>query len=91
MGRKIFEWDDPTDPDGNVVHIAAHDVTTDEAESVVRNGKNPVTRSGSSTYPITFGRTKTGKYLAVIWFARGDNPEIIRVLTAYPVNPPKRR
>lgn len=91
IARKTFEWDDPADAGGNVAHIAAHGVTTDEAEYVVRNGNNSLDRSDSSTYPITFGRTKTGKYLAVVWFARGGDPEVVRVVTAYPVNPPRRR
>lgn len=70
---------------------ARHGVTTEEAEQVVRNLNNDIVRSDSSTYPMTFGRTKTGKYLAVAWFAVGSDPEVVRVITAYPVPKPKRR
>jgi uncharacterized DUF497 family protein len=91
MARQVFEWDDPGDADGNVQHIARHGVIPEEAEQVVRNMRNDVDRSDSSTYPITFGRTKTGKDLAVIWFAVGADPEVVRVITAYPVPKPKRR
>jgi uncharacterized DUF497 family protein len=91
MARKVFEWDDPGDASGNVRHIARHGVTTEEAEQVVRNPINDIDRSDSSTYPITFGRAKSSKYLAVVWFAVGSDPEIVRVITAYPVPKPKRR
>jgi uncharacterized DUF497 family protein len=88
---KVFEWDDVSDLNGNVAHIAVHGVTTDEAEFVVLDCRNRVDRSDSSTYPMTFGRTKTGKYLAVVWFARGDDPEVVRVITAYEVQKPRKR
>jgi uncharacterized DUF497 family protein len=91
MARKVFEWDQPNDANGNLQHIARHRVTAEEAEQIVRNTNNETVRSDSSTYPITFGRTKTGKYLAVIWFAVGSDPEVVRVVTAYPVPKPKRR
>jgi uncharacterized DUF497 family protein len=83
--------DHPDDADGNVQHIARHGVTLEEAEQVVRNSNNAIDRSDASTYPITFGRTKTGKYLAVVWFAVGSDPEVVRVITAYLVPKPKRR
>jgi len=91
MAQKVFKWDHPDDEKGNVFHIARHGVTTEEAEQVVRNPNTTIDRSDSSTYPITFGRTKTGKYLAVVWFAVGSNPEVVRVITAYPVPKPKRQ
>ncbi|WP_435011967.1 hypothetical protein P12x_006075 (plasmid) [Tundrisphaera lichenicola] len=91
MARLTFEWDAADDEAGNVAHITRHGVTTSEAEYVVRNPNNDMVRSESSTYPITFGRTKTGKHLAVVWSAVGTNPMVIRVITAYPVNPPKGR
>jgi uncharacterized DUF497 family protein len=79
------------DASGNVQHIARHGVTTAEAEQVVRNPDNDKDRSDSSSYPITFGRTKTGKFLAVVWFAVGSDPEVVRVITAYPLPKRKRR
>ena len=87
MPRMVFEWDDPDDEEGNVYHIARHGITTAEAERVVREPRNRVERSRSSSYPITFGRTKEGKLLAVVWSAVGTNPLKVRVVTAYEVNP----
>jgi hypothetical protein len=52
---------------------------------------NDVTRSGSSTYPITFGRTRTGKYIAVVWSATGTDPIKVRVITAFEVKRPGRK
>jgi uncharacterized DUF497 family protein len=85
MAKKTFQWDDPADPKGNVQHIARHGVTTEEAEYVVRDNRNPIDRSNSSTYPIVRGRTKTGKYLAVVYFSIGTDPEVTRIITAYEI------
>ena len=85
-----FEWDDASDADGNVAHIARHGVTPAEAEEVVRHPRATEERSASSTYPIRFAPTKTGKYLAVVFSAVGTNPEVVRVVTAYPVPRPRR-
>jgi uncharacterized DUF497 family protein len=87
MARKVFEWDDPSDPDGNVAHIAAHGVTTQDAERVVRDPNNRQQRSRSSGYPVTFGWTKDRRFLMVVWFGRGQNPEVVRVITAYEIEP----
>ena len=37
MEDALFDWDDPTDPDGNTAHIAEHGLTPDEVESVLRD------------------------------------------------------
>jgi uncharacterized DUF497 family protein len=89
MARRVFEWDDPGDEEGNVVHIARHGVTTQEAEYVVLGNQNRVERSRSSSHWMTFGSTRTGKYLLVVWYAIGENPEVIRVVTAYDVERPR--
>jgi len=81
--RRTFEWDAE-----NIGHIARHEVTPAEAEYVVLGRRSDLRRSDASTYPITFGPTGTGKYLAVVWSAVGDDPEIIRVI---PVPRPRRR
>jgi len=87
MPKLVFEWDDPGDPTGNTAHIVPHGVTPAEAEQVVRNPRNSVGRSRSSTYPITFGVTKGGKSIAVVWSAVGTDPITVRVKTAYEVDP----
>ena len=89
MARKVFEWDDPTDKEGNVFHIARHGVTTEEAEHLVLGKRNRVERSRSSSHWMTFGSTSTGKYLLVVWYAIGENPEVVRVVTSYEVERPR--
>ena len=91
MARMVFEWDDASDPAGNVPHLARPDIPPAQAEKVVRNRNNELIRSDSSTYPIRFGRTGSGKYIAVVFYAVGENPELVRVITAYPVPKPRRR
>ncbi len=86
MAKIIFDWDVE-----NSDHVARHGISTTEAESVVTNPRNDVSRSRSSGMPITFGRTKTGKYLAVVWVQTGSNPTKIRVVTAYEVEKPEGR
>jgi uncharacterized DUF497 family protein len=83
MARKTFIWDAADDPDGNVAHIARHNVTTDEAEYVVRNNNNRMQRSRSSSHWITFGLTKENRFILVVWSAIGEDPEVVTVKTAY--------
>ncbi len=89
--RMVFQWDAASDEDGNVAHIARHDVAMEEAETVVRNGKNFTRSDSSSSYPMSFGRTEAGRFLAVVWYAVGSDPQVVRVITAYDVDPPTRR
>lgn len=79
-------WDLETEPEGNYQHIVSgHDVTIAEVEEVLRGTGNPTTVSRSSGYPITFGWTSTGKYIAVVWELVNDDPLLIYPVTAYPV------
>lgn len=91
MARMVFEWDEPDEPEGNVSHLARHGITPPEVERVVRDPRNSVERSRSSTYPITFGRTRGGKFIAVVWSAVGTNPVRVRVITGYEVDPGERK
>ena len=72
-------------------HIAEHDLTIDEVAEVLLNENNVVVRSRSSGFPLTFGWTSSGRYIGVIWEVVNDDPKMIRVRTAYPTSPPKRR
>jgi hypothetical protein len=91
----VFEplviWDLPDDPDGNVAHIAEHGITQDEVESVVGNPANPTVASKASGYPITFGETDQGKYIAVVWESVLDDPRTIKPITAYETPRPKAK
>ena len=68
-------WDE--EPDGNVEHIAEHDLTQEDVEEVIFN---PVDRdeSRSSGLPIVFGFTPDGRYIMVVY-------EQIDDVTIYPV------
>ena len=83
MPDVILIWDLPDDPDGNVQHIAEHDITVDEVEEVLLDRDSEDTVSKSSGRPITFGYTSSGRYLAVVWEHIDDNPLTIYPITAY--------
>ncbi len=63
--------------DGNIEHIAEHDLTTDDIEYVIENYISERT-SRSSGRPMRFGFTPDGRYIAVIF-------EWINDATVYPV------
>jgi hypothetical protein len=47
--------------------------------------------SRTSGRPITFGWTFTDRHIAVIWETVCDDPKMIRVRTAYEVEPKRRK
>lgn len=59
-------WDLEDDPDGNTQHIARNGVTRDEVAEVLANpaGRD---RSRSSGWPIAFGFTSAGRWVAVVY------------------------
>jgi len=83
-------WDLEDDPEGNVQHIAANDVTVEEYVEVFAANYEQATISRESGRPITFGWTATGKHLAVVWDeVQPEDPLIIRPVTAFET-PPKK-
>jgi hypothetical protein len=62
----LVAWDDEDDPEGNVQHIAEHDLTIAEVESVLLDSRNPEVASRSSGRPMVLGWTDTGRFIAVI-------------------------
>jgi hypothetical protein len=64
-------------PDGNIAHLAEHDVFPEEAEEVLRNPTHTAS-SRRSGRPIAFGITRTGRHLAVVY-------EVIDRTTVLPV------
>ena len=54
-----FFWDDENDPDGNVEHIAEHDLTMEDVEHVL---KNPTDQGASKAtgFPAVWGYTPDG-------------------------------
>ena len=84
-------WDLEDDPDGNVQHVAANDVTVEEYVEVFAGHCEQATASRESGRPICFGWTSTGKHIAVVWEeVQPEDPLIIRPVTAFET-PPRRR
>ena len=79
-------WDLDDDPDGNVQHIAEHGITIEEVEDVLY-ATEEVFASQSSGRPITFGETRTGKYIAVVFDVVDEDPLSVYPVTAYETNP----
>jgi len=84
-------WDLEDDPDGNVQHIAEHDLSIEEVEGVLLDPDSEVLVSRTTGRPITFGWTSTGRHIAVVWETVIDDPKTVRVRTAYDVSPKRRR
>jgi uncharacterized DUF497 family protein len=75
-----FDWDN-----GNIDHIALHDVTPEEAEQVVQNDPleiGNVERNGELRI-VHVGETDAGRVLLVAITYRSD---LVRVVTAYPAS-----
>ncbi len=75
-------WDLDDDPDGNVAHIAEHEITKDEVEEVLRDPLSEAV-SRSSGRPIAFGITSTGKSIGVVYEPVDD--DTVYPVTAYEV------
>ena len=84
-------WDLPDDPDGNIAHIAAHDLTREDVEEVLLDPGSDTTTSRSSGERITFGHTSRGRYIAVVWEHVMDDPLTMRPITAYEVPEPRKK
>jgi uncharacterized DUF497 family protein len=86
-GIALIAWDDEDDPEGNVQHIAEHDLSSEEVESVLLETSNVEGTSRSSGRPIVFGWTMTGRFIAVVFEWSSENPPVIYPITAYEVEP----
>jgi uncharacterized DUF497 family protein len=84
-------WDLEDDPEGNVQHIAEHGFTMEDVEDVLSDPNSSTTVSNSSDRSVTFGETREGLYLAVVWETALKNPLMIRPVTAYETPRPRRR
>ena len=82
MGYLRIVWDDPSDPNGNVQHIAEHGLEIDDVEDVLANPKSRGT-SSTTGRPCVWGYTLEQLYLIVVY---EELDEIsVRVVTAYEV------
>jgi hypothetical protein len=66
MGYTTIIWDLDDNPDGNVQHIAEHDLTKEEVEDALAEPEGRGIRR-SSGLPIIFGTTSTGRFIAVVF------------------------
>lgn len=83
MEDALFDWDDPTDPDGNTAHIAEHGLRPDEVESVLRDRNASYSVSDSTGRPAVFGATYTRRYIFVVYETLNPtDPMIVRPVTA---------
>jgi uncharacterized DUF497 family protein len=85
----VIDWDEPDDEGSNTAHIAEHDLTTDDVESALVDDNTTFDLSDSSGRPIAFGRTVTGRFIAVVFeVLNPTDPLVIRPITAYDVPEP---
>ncbi len=82
MNWTRIDWDDL--PGGNVEHVEAHDLTTEEVEYVLENYESKAS-SRSSGYPSVFGYTQDGRYVIVVFEEEDDT---VIPVTAYEVPEP---
>jgi uncharacterized DUF497 family protein len=81
-------WDRDDDPNGNVQHIARHNLTREDVEDVFDNPTGTGT-SRTSGRPVVFGETRNGRYIMVA-YNRVD-ATTVRPVTAYDVPRPEKR
>jgi uncharacterized DUF497 family protein len=86
MSFEVILWDLDDDPDGNVMHCAAHGVTPAEVEQVFENILS-TDRSRTSGRPVVFGLTNAGRHLMVVFEMVDDS--MVYPITAYDVSPRK--
>jgi hypothetical protein len=82
-------WDEDDDPDGNVAHIAEHDITPDEVEDVLYDRTSRTTQSSHAGRLLTCGWTSTDRFICVSWERALDDPLTARPVTAFLSNPPR--
>ena len=82
MGYSTIIWDLDDDSEGNVQHIAEHDLTKEEVEEVLADPEGRST-SRSSGLPIVFGTTFTGRFIAVVF--EEIDADTAKPVTAYDI------
>ena len=76
-GSALFDWDE-----GNIRHLARHDVTVEEAEECYRNDPLVLEEQfvGGEDRYLALSETNSARRLAFVFTVRFDS---IRVITAY--------
>ncbi|MBL8797583.1 MAG: hypothetical protein JNM56_27030 [Planctomycetia bacterium] len=89
LREALIDWDDPDEEGSNTAHIAAHGLTPEEVEAALLADDTTFDVSDSSGRPIAFGRTDTGRFIAIVFEVLNPaDPLIIRPITAYEVPEP---
>ena len=80
MKYSSFIWDPVDDPDGNVQHVAEHDLTVDDVAEVFAA---PVAKghSNSSGLPVVWGYVPDGRFIIVVF--KEIDEDSVYVITAY--------
>ncbi len=81
-------WDEEEDPDGNVYHIADHDLTIEDVEYVLTHPSSEGV-SRSTRLPVVWGYATDDRYIIVVY--EEIDEETIRVITAYEVPEPRNQ
>lgn len=68
----------------NVIHVADHGVSPDEAEQVLRAARPPYPRAIENGKLVVWGQTDGGVYLQVIYLM--SPPGVVYVIHARPLN-----
>lgn len=82
MGYSTIIWDLDDDSEGNVQHVAEHDLTKEEVEDVLANPEHRAS-SRSSSLPVVFGTTFTGRFITVVF--QEIDADTARPVTAYDI------
>lgn len=82
-----FDWDNPEDSDGNVAHIARHEIIPEEVGEVFE--EDLIVRRGRKGYRLAYGQTCAGRYLLVVFILKPGN--ILRVVTAHDMDEMEKR
>lgn len=82
-----FDWDNPEDSDGNVAHIARHEIIPEEIEEIFE--EDLIVRRGRKGYRLAYGQTYAGRYLLVVFILKSGN--ILRVVTAREMDEMEKR
>lgn len=79
-------WDDEDNPNGNLQHVAQHELSIQDVEHVLFDPSTEEGISRNSGLPIAWGYTPGGRYIAVVFEEVIEGT--IRVRTAYDVPEP---
>jgi uncharacterized DUF497 family protein len=85
----LVTWDQD-DPEGNLAHVGRHGITPEEVEDVLSEPENDTVLSRSTGRLITFGWTRSGRHVAVVWEEVCDDPRTVYPVTAYETGHPDR-